>query len=290
MTTPTTAELLKYGGKNLGTGTGTWQSDDKTIVYTQTGTDLVISTRPGEDYVFTGAGSNHIQTGYGSDIISSGAGDDYIYSAGLAGINGFQNHDPADASGGDVVDAGAGNDQVRGSIGKDTLFGGSGDDGLMGMEGNDLLLGGDGDDALMGDALYSLDSKRLTSPDEILGYANGGDDTLFGGAGSDRLVGGVGKDYLDGGTGNDQLYGDTDSHFVEGNEQWIPGEFHGDDTLDGGDAICGDNSVALINGVVIVSTDEAINSIASCKDHTVATRRFNHAIQAANNASWRAAA
>ena len=186
-----------------------------------------------EDVVSTGGGNDTIRTGYGSDTISAGAGNDIIYSA---RVEAGQYHGAADALSGDLVDGGDGNDDVWGSMGADILFGGAGDDGMSGLEGNDVLVGGDGNDYLNGDSFYvSTVAQFEYYVGSLLGYTSGGDDTLFGGAGNDRLIGGVGKDYLDGGTGDDQLFGDTDSYYVAGNAAWIPGEFHGDDTLDGGD-------------------------------------------------------
>ena len=203
-----------------------------------------------EDVVSTGGGNDTIRTGYGSDTISAGAGNDIIYSA---RVEAGQYHGAADALSGDLVDGGDGNDDVWGSMGADILFGGAGDDGMSGLEGNDVLVGGDGNDYLNGDSFYvSTVAQFEYYVGSLLGYTSGGDDTLFGGAGNDRLIGGVGKDYLDGGTGDDQLFGDTDSYYVAGNAAWIPGEFHGDDTLDGGDGndflVGGGGSDVLLGG------------------------------------------
>jgi len=74
------------------------------------------------------------------------------------------------------VDAGAGNDVMKGGSGRDTLSGGLGNDTIEGNAGNDLLLGGDGNDAL---------------------YGGDDDDTLAGGLGADTLVGGRDNDTAD---------------------------------------------------------------------------------------------
>ncbi len=186
-----------------------------------------------EDYVATGGGNDTIRTGYGSDYVAAGSGDDLIFAASDGAP---QNHDPADAVAGDVVDAGDGSDNIWGSMGSDILFGGDGNDGFFGMEGADLLVGGDGNDANNGDGAYTNDPFLFEAVIGALwGYTTGGDDALFGGAGNDRLIGGVGLDSLDGGSGDDLLFGDTDSYYVAGgNMAWIPGEFHADDSLDGG--------------------------------------------------------
>lgn len=185
-----------------------------------------------EDVVNSGGGSDTIVTGYGSDTIFAGAGDDRIFSG---FVNSSQIHNTADLGSSDVIDAGDGNDQVWGGMGNDYVFGDGGIDQVMGMEGNDFISGGDGDDALNGDGAYVTSASQLDfAIGALLGYTTGGNDTLFGDAGNDRLVGGVGKDHLEGGTGNDTLFGDTDSYYVEGNVAWIPGQYHGDDFLDGG--------------------------------------------------------
>ena len=64
------------------------------------------------------------------------------------------------------VEAGAGNDTVRGSISADTIIGGSGNDWLWGGPGGDDLYGQDGNDTLLGSA----------GPDRL--YGSRGDDTI----------------------------------------------------------------------------------------------------------------
>ncbi len=77
---------------------------------------------------------------------------------------------------GDVMVAGAGNDEVDGLAGNDVIHGGAGDDTLVGGIGNDVL------------------------------FANAGADSLVGGAGNDTLYGGDANSYdlLEGGEGDDQ--------------------------------------------------------------------------------------
>lgn len=187
-----------------------------------------------EDVVTTGSGNDIVITGYGNDTVYTGGGDDEIYSGML---NTLQIRDPADSSSSDVVDAGDGNDKVWAGMGGDFVFGGGGIDHVMGMGGNDYISGGDGDDALDGDGAYAPDTATLdlTLFGVLLGYTTGGDDTLLGGAGNDRLIGGVGRDHLAGGSDNDVLFGDTSSYFTPGNLLWIPGQYHGDDLLEGGE-------------------------------------------------------
>ena len=119
-------------------------------------------------------------------------------------------------SGGDVIAAGGGNDNVQGvagddcivgDVGVDTLGGGDGSDELRGGTEHDVMDGGEGNDLLSGDA---------------------GQDTLTGGGGADALAGGTGFDDLDGGTGDDRLAGQADSDALSGGD--------GHDRIEGGDS------------------------------------------------------
>lgn len=81
----------------------------------------------------------------------------------------------------DRIEAGNGDDILRGLGGDDTLEGGRGDDVAFGGNGSDTLRGQTGRDTLFGGA---------------------GDDLLDGGDGDDSLVGGAGADTIDGGAGS----------------------------------------------------------------------------------------
>ena len=93
------------------------------------------------------------------------------------------------------VNAGSGDDIVKGNRSSNTLNGQNGKDKLYGKGGNDVLSGGKGNDRLYGDG----GKDRLTG--------GSGNDRLYGGSGKDRLTGGSGKDRLYGGSGNDVLIG-----------------------------------------------------------------------------------
>ncbi|ADX48579.1 Ig family protein [Paracidovorax avenae ATCC 19860] len=220
-----------------------------------------------EDHVIAGAGNDLVLTGYGSDVIEGGDGDDRLYSAMIgyySQVNAdgsavsrhgavVQNHDPDDAGSSDWVDGGAGNDEIRGGMGGDVLLGGTGDDGIAGMEGDDLIIGGEGNDGLYGDGVYDPQATEFIDG-KIGAYNHRGNDTIYGGAGKDYIVGGVGSDQLFGGEGDDQIYGDNDGPFVAtgNNITWIPGQYHGDDTIDGGDGndgiLGGGGSDVLLGG------------------------------------------
>ena len=109
--------------------------------------------------------------------VSAGAGDDVIN---LSRVN-----VPT------TVDAGDGNDRVRGGRGADVIHGGAGNDRLFSQAGNDDVFGGAGDDSVNGGA----------GDDSLQGEA--GDDSVNGGAGDDNCDGGVGDDHVTGGRGRD---------------------------------------------------------------------------------------
>ena len=151
----------------------------------------------------------------------------------------------------DVIDAGAGADEVHGDLGDDVIVGQSGADLLLGGIGSDSLFGGSADRIAQirtdyydeNGIRYNADGVVITSDDDrLLGgdgvdYLHGssgndhldggaGDDQLDGGSGLDVLIGGAGNDALAGGDENDRLYGD------EGADQLVGGS--GDDQLSGG--------------------------------------------------------
>lgn len=166
---------------------------------------------------FNGTNANEIFWGEdGNDIIDSGAGDDNVYGG----------------DGNDTLNAGSGNDIAYGGTGDDTINGDTGNDLMYGEEGNDILNGGTGNDSI---------------------YAGEGDDTLNGDEGDDVLYGNEGDDALEGGEGNDALYGG------DGNDTLSGGT--GDDILDGG---AGDDTyyINTEHGNDIIKDSEGLNTIS----------------------------
>ncbi len=96
-----------------------------------------------------------------------------------------------------VIEAGGGNDTIRGYTLDDFIKGEDGYDNLYGGGGNDTLWGGTGADTLYGEA-----GNDILNGDD-------GDDTLYGGDDNDELTGDRGADRLYGGAGNDTLRGTT---------------------------------------------------------------------------------
>ncbi|MBI2768926.1 MAG: tandem-95 repeat protein, partial [Burkholderiales bacterium] len=127
----------------------------------------------------------------------------------------------------DVIDAGAGDDQVIASWGDDLVDGGEGDDQISGMAGADILEGGQGNDTIEGDGIVT--SGYLNTTDA----AQHGDDFIDGGEGADTITGGGGADAIFGGDGDDKIYADIG--VATDNATFVPFEFHGADYVDGED-------------------------------------------------------
>jgi Ca2+-binding RTX toxin-like protein len=187
------------------------------------------------------AGDDRFVGGSGDDHFDGGAGSDWIdYSTATARVKVDLEDGEADEDGrggedelcaienvkgsafsdyiwGDdcdnIIDAGAGNDQVWAGGGNDVVRGEAGDDKLYGEDGDDLLDGGDGKDEL---------------------YGGNGDDVLVGGAGSDTIDGGSGYDLL----GFPGVHGVT-VNITSGGKGTATHALTGTDTLRGG-----------VNGVV----------------------------------------
>ncbi|MBY0574626.1 MAG: M10 family metallopeptidase C-terminal domain-containing protein, partial [Undibacterium sp.] len=94
----------------------------------------------GEDTLVGNGGTDTLIGGDGDDVLDSGQFYDSDKKIWL----------PDDQ--GDLLDGGAGNDEIYGEQGNDTLLGGSGNDLLVGDDGNDTLDGGTGRNQLYGGA------------------------------------------------------------------------------------------------------------------------------------------
>jgi len=176
------------------------------------------------------AGQTTIEAGDGDDVITvthtshNLEGFEVAGGSGrLADISGFIiNGEESDGSAISIdvaatINAGAGDDVVRGGDLGNNIFGGEGNDTLYGGVLDDWVLGGAGDDVI---------------------YANNGGTTiggngnyLNGGAGNDSVFGAEGSDWLEGGAGVDTIIG-----------------FAGDDILSGGGATYDEEGIILDNG------------------------------------------
>lgn len=226
-----------------------------------------LSGGAGNDEIDGGEGNDMIAGGTGSDDIQGGAGDDYIstssplatpqrlkptdtwsppageevkVSSATWGVYigeeagggkvtiwaGIGNTDTGNTEG-DVVDGGAGKDDIIASWGDDRVQGGDGDDHIDGLAGDDVLEGGDGDDNISADGIVK--EGYLNS----VAAVNHGADFVDGGEGKDNLNGGGKDDQLFGGAGDDFLAGDSTGK-TDG-EYYVELQYHGEDYLDGED-------------------------------------------------------
>jgi Ca2+-binding RTX toxin-like protein len=185
------------GGDVFGAGTPGINLGADNLAYALGGNDN-LDGGAGADRLYGGVGNDSLNGddgndtlygGSGADELFGGAGSDTLYAAG----NDAPNTPGSDAPGTvNLLDGGAGNDNLYGDAGDDTLLGGADNDNLYGYAGNDTLSGGDGNDTLDGGA---------------------GSDSLDGGAGADTLRSsassgvprGTHTDTLSGGEGNDVL-------------------------------------------------------------------------------------
>jgi Ca2+-binding RTX toxin-like protein len=183
------------------------------------GNDLV-NGHEGRDTLDGNEDNDLLAGGAGADHIKGGDGDDQLYGDARYhfltwdGINGTLVYGdlggssgsfpvvqdvPEAQAGDDVLEGGAGNDELYGGAGDDLLDGGSENDKLQGEGGDDILFGGDGNDRLWSDS--SADA-ITTDAQPIQG--DYGTYTYYW---RERHVGADGNDYLDGGAGNDQGWG-----------------------------------------------------------------------------------
>ena len=101
-----------------------------------------------------------------------------------------------------LIDAGEGNDVVRGGNGGDVVLLGSGNDLAITNGGNDIVDGGAGNDRIWTGAGHDVVDGGDNDDYIVLGA---GDDTAFGGTGNDRVWSEIGNDQVSGGDGDDEI-------------------------------------------------------------------------------------
>lgn len=267
-------------------------------ITTGAGNDILFGGS-GDDYIDAGNGKDAIVSGFGADTILAGGGDDNVLAGGdndnVQGGDGndvlYGDVDPGYFGyfppGNDILDGGAGDDQLFGEGGDDTLTGGAGADHIDGSDGDDtvtaglgadvvfggyghdIIVAGDGDDTVRaggdGDWVQGGEGNDLLIGDkEDGGYRTPGNDTLDGGAGDDQLFGDDGDDTLTGGTGADLARGGEGADAIDGGDGAdilhgdVSGDFYtdnfvlvgGGDTLTGGagnDQLFGDRGDDIID-------------------------------------------
>ncbi len=124
-----------------------------------------------------------------------------------------------------MINGGAGNDNITTGSGSDTIYGDDGNDTIYTGGGNDTIYGGSGNDVIA---------------------ASSGDDILDGGTGNDILQGGMGNDtYFFGfGYGKDIIYDSAYTYGYTGTDVYQAGS----DTIRFGEGITVSNIIARIDG------------------------------------------
>jgi Ca2+-binding RTX toxin-like protein len=252
-------------------------TNDHWFIYGEGGDDYLYGAG-GNDYLDGGAGADHLNGGWGVDAanygnsmagvwidLSSPVGHGYFGEAqgdtliSIENVSASSYADLLIGSGfGNYLEAGPGNDTLKGYGGADTLAGGTGIDtasydaspaGVVVNLLSGLATGGDA----TGDVLYSIENLTGSDYGDTLSGDNGsntlrgrgGNDTLKGFGGADYLYGGSGEDWLYGVDGNDQLYGDAGNDILSGGL--------GNDILTGGGA--GAHDVFWFNTALNASTN-----------------------------------
>ena len=161
----------------------------------------------------------------GYDVVYGNQGNDDFSTSGLSGV---------------IIDGGAGDDTISGSVEADWLKGGDGADSISAGGGEDVLFidqadidngyvdGGAGKDTAIAEGATGLtmdlashtveavigsdaaDNLSTSGDTDVELYGQAGNDQLVGGKGDDILVGGEGADTLHGGDGDDLLSADAD--------------------------------------------------------------------------------
>ncbi|MET1076449.1 MAG: calcium-binding protein [Pseudomonas sp.] len=216
------------------------------------------------DHLEGSAAANRLLGFQGVDRLFGYAGDDQLFAYNAGAFGPANTPTWSEGITGDWLDGGKGNDGLLGSDGIDGLFGGGG---------ADTLIAGGGDDVIFADGVttnlqhnLSLehfhvpignDSQRFVLVSGLIGgpgegehgndhviagdgndFVDGyfGDDYLEGNAGEDYISGSADDDILLGGANNDTLLGDGfDGEAPDKPNLRLPGSFHGDDLLIGGE-------------------------------------------------------
>lgn len=211
----------------------------------------MITATEGPDVLVANDGPAWMMGRGGDDQLSAGAqsdllwGDRYHYSVSLARQYGAPFPcSPTDSDGVDVIQAGGGDDVVRGCAAGDLLSGGPGDDDIYGgdprvsvaygavcqvgtlapyvPDGNDIIVGGLGVDTIHGclgaDWIVGGVATIVGGVPVCNTTASDVGDFIFGEAGNDVISGCQGNDVIEGGADNDQLSGGQGSDLILGGE------------------------------------------------------------------------
>jgi Ca2+-binding RTX toxin-like protein len=217
------------GGAGNDSLSGSYASD---YVYGDAGDDNISGDTLDVEWT---SGNDHLYGGDGNDTIEGGAFQDWLYGeADNDVLRGDSLALDNSEHGNDLLDGGAGIDQLFGLAGNDTLIGGTGVDTMAGGLGNDWFYvdtaadvvteaAGEGSDRVFASATYTLGAgvevELMTTSDNAGTTAinlTGNElvNSLVGNAGNNTLNGGIGADTMNGLTGDDWFYVDNASDVV----------------------------------------------------------------------------
>ncbi|RLP23629.1 cadherin-like domain-containing protein [Mesorhizobium sp. YM1C-6-2] len=179
--------------------------DGDDVIMGEAGADLLRGDS-GDDTLSGGEGKDHVHAGTGDDTVIGdldGANDSYdggegvdtlSYAASMETVAVYLDDGVAEGeeigtdqvSSFEVVETGAGDDELLGSSAAEMLLGNEGDDYIAGEDGDDVVDGGDGCDTLSGgegeDEVYAG-----AGDDTVAGDLDGANDTYDGGGGIDTI-------------------------------------------------------------------------------------------------------
>lgn len=173
---------------------------------TNTFQDIVRIVDPRGDLIRGTAGPDHIAGRHAGTAIQAGDGNDTL--RGLEGSDSLYG-----GNGNDFLTAGQGNDLLAGGLGADTLQGDLGADTMVGGAGNDLYVVNSAADQIVEyaggglDSVQSAASLTLAAHVENLVLAGGANLNGTGNASNNLLTGNGGNNVLSGLAGNDTLQG-----------------------------------------------------------------------------------
>ena len=200
-----------------------------------TGADTMAGGAGNDNYTVDDIGDVVIEAAAGgtADVVNTslneyslGANVERLFFTGAGSFTGTGNALTNQIGGGDqadILDGGAGNDQMTGLGGDDTYYFDSASDTAV-----EAVDGGiDTVYASVTDTMNAnIENLILVGVGNIGGTGNAGDNNMTGNSGINSLNGGGGNDTIDGGAGNDSLNGAAGNDTLDGGE--------GNDTLSGG--------------------------------------------------------
>ena len=250
-------------------------------LYGVNGNDTLYGVK-GNDILDGGDGSDYIDGGSGKDTAVFGSNDNTIDLAKTTRQDTNEGNDTLLSI--ENVNAGSGDDIVKGNGSNNILSGEAGDDTLNGGDGNDKIYGGDGIDTVVfssrsnhvdlrnrnsqntrdgNDILRGIENVTAGSGSDVV-TGNSSSNILKGEDGNDKLYGVDGDDTLNGGDGNDKMYGgdgsDTAVFSSRGNRVDLRNR-NSQNTRDGNDILRGIENVTAGSGSDVVNGDNNINTL-----------------------------